>query len=138
MSASSLTLRGRRAAEALMTDRCRLEVPSLAEQTFDRSTLTTVDQPPTVLYDGPCRVRPRDQQDRVVDFGDTPTTLQSYIVSVPMSVVGISIDTQVVLTASTLDPDLLGQRMRVRLIGRGSQITARRLICELVDERATT
>ena len=132
MTAASTTLAGRRAAEALMVDACTISLPA-AGGSFDTDTGTYAPGAPTALYTGKCRVRHAGGQsgDRQVQHGEQQISLWPFVVSVPTSVVGLRPDAVVTITASALDPDLVGLVLRVRDVIQGSHVTARRLGCEV-------
>lgn len=129
MSATSAVLQGRQAAEALMVDSCTIGHPA-ASEVYDSGSdsYTTVT---TTFYAGACKVKPRDNADRQVEAGAETVTLWPFVVSVPMSVTGVQEDDVVTVTACELDPALVGTRLRVRQVAKGSFLTARRLGCEV-------
>lgn len=132
MSFTSATLAGRRAALRLMVDSCRIERRSSGAPVFDATSGTYTDPASTDLYVGPCRVRNyRQNNDRVVQFGAEPVSLWPFVVSVPIDVTGLQVDDLITITASVLDPGLNDLRLRVRDVTLGSQVTARRLGCEV-------
>lgn len=130
MSAAGATLAGRRAAEGLMTDACTVTRGG-GERTFDPATGRYVTTPGGPVYTGRCRVKPRDNADQVVEAGGQNVSLFAYVVSVPVSDVAFEVDDLVTVTSSVLDPALPGLVLRVRQVNVGSQITARRLGCEV-------
>lgn len=131
MSAASATLAGRRAAERLMVDSCTISAAS-TRGALNATTGEYDVVPGAVLYTGPCRVVPAaGNQDHVVDAGEQPVSLWPFIVSVPMSVADVTVDHEVEITSSELDPRLVGTRLRVRQVALGTHITARRLGCEV-------
>lgn len=121
--------RGRAHAVRLMTDAC----------TITRVTGTTIanngDTTPTTstIYAGPCRVRPRQTQDRMVEQGGTEVGVGDLVVSVPITATGITPGDIVTVTASTYDETLVDRVMTVLGALHGSQITARRLSCQEVS-----
>ncbi|MGZ4638674.1 MAG: DUF6093 family protein [Actinomycetes bacterium] len=128
MSATSATLAGRKAAERLMVDTCTVLRPG-DRGAYDPTTLTYASNP-TPLYDGKCRVKPTNTADRVVEFGGEPVSLFPYVVSLPIGDLVVHVDDVVTVTASALDPALVGLKLRVRDIASGTHLTARRLGCE--------
>ncbi|MEU7044937.1 DUF6093 family protein [Streptomyces varsoviensis] len=115
---------GRAAAEELMEDACRIE--RVGESTASAAGVDTA--PATVIYEGRCRVRPTARAVSTDPTGQAPTETWQYTVSVPVSVVGVRAY-DVVEVAGSADPSLKGLRLRVRSVGRGTHITARRLGC---------
>lgn len=129
MSATGATLAGRVAAESLMVDACTI-TRATAGSTFDETTLTYSGGSSATLYSGKCRVKPRDNADRVVQYGERAVSFWPYIVSVPMSVTTVELNDVITVTASALDASLVGLSLRVREVLSGSHLTARRLSCE--------
>ena len=130
MTAASATLSGRAAAEALMSDACTV-TRGTATQTFDPATGEYVTTPGAQVYSGPCRVKPRDNTDRVVEAGGQAVSLFPFVVSVPISATTFEVDDVVTVTASQLDPAMVGLVLRVKQIATGSHLTARRLGAEV-------
>jgi hypothetical protein len=143
MSASTAIRRGRRAAEALMVDSCTITRGG-GGQVFDPATGQYVTTPGETLYSGPCRVKPQNTADRVVESGGQAVSLWPFVVSVPMALepyedefgdayktVAFQVDDLVTVTASQLDTAMVGLVLRVRQVALGSHLTARRLGCEL-------
>jgi Family of unknown function (DUF6093) len=128
VSLADFTAQGQAAAAALMTDTCRIERVAESVPAGDG----TDTAPVTVIYEGPCRVRPAAQVATTRTTGPAPVETWQYTLSVPMTVTGVRAYDAAVITASA-DPALVGVRLRVRSIARGSQITARRLGCEEVS-----
>jgi hypothetical protein len=128
MSAESVTLAGRTAAEALMVDTCVISRSS-GSGTFNETT-GAYSGSSTEVYAGKCRVKPRDNADRVVQYGQEAVSFWPFIVSVPMSVTTVALDDVVTITDSALDPALFGLSLRVREVLSGTHLTARRLSCE--------
>jgi hypothetical protein len=129
VSAESTTLAGRAAAEALMVDTCVISRRGTTGA-FNETTGAYDVGASTEIYAGPCRVKPRDNADRVVQYGEQAVSFWPYIVSVPMSVTNVGLNDIVTITASELDPALFGLSLRVREVLVGTHLTARRLSCE--------
>jgi hypothetical protein len=132
VTAEAALMAGRQAAEAEMLDTCTLGQPSTTHTTDPVTGAVTYAT--TSYYSGACRVQlPNGTRgDTVQDAGERANFVQSPIVSVPMSVVGVRVGDIVTITGSQLDPDLVGTVMRVTAITRKSFLTARRLFCEEV------
>jgi hypothetical protein len=131
MTATSAAVRGQRLAEVLMTDTCTVTRPS-GEQVFDEDT-GEYTQGTTTLYTGKCRVRPMpNSSDRQVEAGDAAVEIWPFTVSLPMTATGIKASDKVTITASD-DPGLVDRVLVVRSVAFGSQITARRLGCDVQE-----
>ncbi|MFB7630688.1 DUF6093 family protein [Streptomyces sp. NPDC056149] len=122
-----LLAQGRTAAQQLMTDWCRIERSTGIDTTDDGRDVEQA----TTVYEGRCRVRPAAQAATTDKTGTVIVETWAYTVSVPLPVAGIRTGDAVQILASD-DPGLVGRRLRVRSIDRGTQITARRLACEEV------
>lgn len=120
---------GRQAAQARMTDTCTISGPD-QDGALNESTGRYDPAPGSELYAGPCRIRPTPDQDRVVEAGERPVSLRTYLVSVPIGDHGFDVDNVVRVTTCPLDPALVGVRLRVVDVPKGSHLTARRLLCE--------
>jgi len=126
MSAVSALLRGRTAAEALMLD--TITVTRLTSSVTDGETGVVTPTYSTV-YTGPAKVQRTGRQTtaRPSEVGEAEVFMSRLEVHVPVSVVGISTDDIITVTASTLDPELVGQQFHVRQESHKSFETARRL-----------
>jgi len=131
MSARSVTLRGRRAAEANMVDACVL-TRRTAPIPLNESTGIHAPGTPTTIYTGKCEVQMPQSANRNPGAGDVEWTVQALVLKLPMSVVGAQVDDTVTITASQLDPDLVGRVLKVVSLAHKSHMTARRLACEEV------
>jgi hypothetical protein len=122
---------GRSVAATLMTDSC---IVTRGDNTpvLDPATGRYVTGAGETVYNGPCRVRQRSIQDAVVEAGGAAISLWQHVVQVPVSVTDVRIEDTVTVTAISGfgDQSLIGVPLRVRTTISGSQITARRLICE--------
>lgn len=120
-------------AESLMVDACaitRLD-PDAPPPTFDPTTGQYSDPGVITVYSGKCRVSAHKTRfDRVVEAGDEPVSLVRLFVDVPVQDIAYEVDDVAHITAS-LDPAMVGLHLRIRQPEFGSQITARRLGCEL-------
>lgn len=100
-------------------------------QTYDAATDTWTSGAATTVYTGKCRVSVRDTNDRDEVAGVDPVSERDYVVSVPITVTGAAIDDTVTVTASVLDAGLVGLKLRVMGVAKGTNLTARRLNCEV-------
>lgn len=132
MNISIAVQRGRVLAESLMTDACTITEAGTGDPIYDPVTDTYQYPAVTVVYDGKCRVRPARTEDRSRDAGADVVTTRSSVISIPMDVTAVSVDAVVLITASAQDPALADTRFRVVGVTKGSQVTARRLVCEEV------
>lgn len=121
--------RAQRAAEQLMQDTCTI-TRTTASEAFDEETGTYAAGTTTTVYEGPCRVRPRDNADRVVQYGEEAVSFWPFVVSVPMGVVDAQLNDIVTITAAAHDDSLADQQLRIREVLAGTHLSARRLACE--------
>jgi len=110
-----------------MTDTCA--VAAYGPPTYDPVTGVTT-RTPTTVYTGPCRVRPgANGSAGETRVGEQETALWPFVVSLPFATVTVDLNHVVTVTASG-DPSLVGKKLRVREVARGTHITARRLGCD--------
>lgn len=129
MSALSLTLKGRKAAEALMVDTCRVE--RVTGRTTDPDTgevVTTVE----VVYDGPGKLQTQNPYPSEPNAGERVWTLAQTEVHLPMDTSGDVGTDDVVTVSSALDTASVGRTFRVRSAIRKTFQTANRLLVEEV------
>ncbi|MFJ4738707.1 DUF6093 family protein [Streptomyces sp. NPDC088775] len=118
---------GQALAEALMTDRCRIEDVPVVTTTEDGQDVTV----PVVVYDGKCRVKPASTAVVTPSVNAASQTWQ-YKVSIPLGPERLRSGLRVTITESS-DPTLIGMPLQLRNLDRGSHITARRMWCTEVS-----
>lgn len=118
--------RGRAAAESLMVDAC-----TITRTTGETTNEDTGAATPTTstVYTGKCRVQQSQLgADSVpADPAEVEVRLVAFEVQVPMSVTGVRIHDVVTVTASALDPDLVGRRFSILGLAHKTHMTARRM-----------
>lgn len=130
MTAAALTMAGRAAAEALMTDTCT--ITRAGTPTTDPDTGEVTDNPTTV-YTGRCKVQQANVQSRPQSPGEAAVLMVRREVHLPVATSGgIRAGDLVEITACPLDPDMVGRRLRVRDEHGKTFATARRLGVEEV------
>lgn len=118
-------------AESMMTDSCRV-TRSGGERTWDDATGTYTTPSATVLYEGKCRVRPRNLAVAEPDVAGRETGVLAWEVHLPVAGTGaVTRGDTVEITAAAMDPSLVGRRFTVMAPFVGS-VTARRLPVEAV------
>lgn len=132
VSITAAVLQGRAAAQALQTDMCTVTRAGAGEPVYNPATDTYTYPTGSTVYTGKCRVKPADTIDQDVAEGETVVGSRRYIVSLPAVTDGVQRNDIVAVTASVLDPLLVGSQFRVLGALKGSQLTARRLACEEV------
>lgn len=124
MSASSVLLRGRAAAEALMQDAVIVK-----RGTSSTDSETGVITPAwTTIYAGPCKVQQAAPATSPSDVGEAAVFVGQLQLHVPVNATtaGIHPDDLAEITACVLDPSLVGATFRVRGPAHKSFATARR------------
>ena len=116
-----------------MVDECTITRGG-GDPTFDPNTGTYTNTVGTTIYVGPCEVQISDGLNaQTSEAGGQVVTDRRVTVKVPMSVEGVRVDDVVTITASELDPDLVGQSFRVMTGFAKSFSTARRLQVQATD-----
>ena len=123
MSATSATLAGRRKAEALMVDTCRIK--RAGSPTVDPET-GVITPNYTIIYTGKCRLKLPVAIARPDIVGEAQQFLQHPILSVPASTTGVLVDDIVDYLTSLLMPQLVGAVFHVRGLPGQSHMTAAR------------
>lgn len=130
MTATATAARGQAFAETLMTDTCT--ITRAGSGTFNETT-GVYDTTPSTVYSGKCRVRPMAiRADHQVDAGDAAVQIWPFVVSLPLTVTTVDASDTLTITASD-DPGLVGRVLVVKSVALGSQITARRLGCDIQE-----
>jgi hypothetical protein len=126
VSVESTLAAGRRAAEQLMTSRCR--IIRLHEVALDTASLTLTDLDPSDdgVYEGPCRVKTTSLAVTTADAEGQLVAVQSSTLSLPVSVGGVRVGDRVEIVDGGPDPDLTGRRFRIAGLHAQTQATAHR------------
>jgi hypothetical protein len=123
MSATSVTLRGRAAAEALMVDTCTIVRNSNASANVETGQIIST---PQTIYTGKCRLKLPVAVARPEEAGEAQLFTQHPTLSIPATTTGVQVDDIVTITASALMPSLVGRKFHVRAIPGQSHMTAGR------------
>jgi hypothetical protein len=123
MSAATATLRGRARAEADMQDACTVQ--RVASSTSDPET-GVITPTYSTIYAGKCKVQQSRPAAAPTDVGEAEIFVGQLTLHLPMSVTGPGPDDLVTVTASALDPDLVGKVFHLRAPAHKSYLTARR------------
>lgn len=124
MSIESAILRGRAAAEAIMVDAC------VIRRKTGESTIGGVVTPTySTLYTGKCRVQVKSdsQSGQGQNVGEAYLVVERLEVQLPVTVTGLQEGDRITISASALDPDLVGRVYAVRDVLRKSHLTSRRV-----------
>jgi hypothetical protein len=130
MSATTAVLRGRVAAERLMTDTVSITRVTGSSTNSETGVVTPTT---STIYTGAAKV----QQGGVPigqprDLGEASVQLVHLQLHIPVSATGVRVDDIATVTASTLDPDLVGRVFNIRSVAHKSYLTARRMDIEEV------
>lgn len=126
MSRASVLAAGRRAAEAGFVDTCTIR-RVIGTTTDPNSGVVTPTY--STLYTGQrCRVQQRAEA-TPAEAGEAHLEILPVEVQLPMAVVGLAVDDEIVVTASAHDADLVGRVLLVRSLAHKTHATARRVGC---------
>lgn len=133
MSATSAILRGRTAAERLMVDTVTVTRLDPVATTTDGET-GVVTKVYTTVYTGKAKIQRTTRASRVTptNVGEAEVFLARLELHLPVAVLDVASDDIATVTASTLDPDLVGMVFHVRELAAKTFQTARRFGIELV------
>lgn len=131
MSAEAAVLAGRREAEALMVDSCDVTRPGESVTDPDTGDVTPSS---TAVFSGPCKVQQTISQASNPTAGEHSFTVQDSRVDFPVAAGPLKVDDVVTITASVLDPQLVGAEFRVTELFHKSMATAQRTRVEQVTE----
>jgi len=130
MGAIHLTRRGRAAAERLMVDACEIREPATVGE-MDPATGLRPETPGALMYSGKCKVQTFEAHESTPESGEHVFTVQRTQVHLPATV-EVAVDQIITVTASVLDPNLVGRRFRVAAFLHKSFATANRVQVEEV------
>lgn len=129
MSAASLILRARAAAEALMADTCVITYVN-GQVTDDYTGVVTEVR--ATRYSGPCKVQSwGGEVGNRVDSGEVSVIVQRPQLHLPVGTSGsVRHGDQVEILTCTLDPSLVGRKFIIRDEPRKTYMTAHRFTME--------
>ena len=132
----SVLTRGRRMAESRMTSTCTATV-SGGEPVWDNTQGEYVAPPPTVLYDGPCRLRLGNPAPQNADAGETTWAVDRGVLSLPIDgTANVPDGATVTITGNPHDPGMVGLVLTVLAGHFQTDSTARRLPVQVVTRDA--
>lgn len=121
-----MTLRGRKAAERLMIDACTIDRVT-GETEGAGGVLTPVYNR---IYDGKCRIQVRTRErmgGSWTSIGEAQVIIARIEVQLPLSAPEPKESDVVTMTASVLDPLMIGKQFQVRDVMMKTMLTARRV-----------
>lgn len=123
----------RQFAESLMLDTGELRGPDV-RGALNESTQQYTYTPGALKYSGKCKIQLRVSATGASPVaGDRAMAVLRYEVHLPMSTAAAAVDDWFKVTASVSDPELVGRRFRVAALVHKTHMSARRLICEEVQ-----
>lgn len=125
MSATTITLRGRAAALALMQDACT--VRHLTGSTADPETLVLTPTYTTV-YSGPCKLQQASPPANPTEVGEAAVFVGQLVLHLPVTAATalVSPDDPITIDVCVLDASLVGKVFKLRGPAHKSFATARR------------
>lgn len=119
-------------AEGRMVDACTITRGG-GEETLDPDTGVYTTPAGSTVYTGKCEIQVTDSLNaQDADAGGEIATVLRLTLKVPVSVTGVRKDDVATVTASLLDPDLVGRAFRITSGHSKTFATARRLQVEEV------
>jgi len=123
---------GRRQAESLMRDTCRITADGT--DVWDEATLSTIPGPRVVVYEGKCRLLSPYRAPTTASTPGQVQAVQLSRLSLPVyESLGVMEGMEAEYLSSESDPDLVGKRFRIAGGATQSDATARRLPVESVS-----
>lgn len=118
--------RGRALAESLMVDTCTITRTTGESTNEDTGVVTPTTED---VYAGKCRVQQSQlgADSTPADPGEAYVRLVAFELQLPMSVLGLRVGDVATITASALDPDLVGRAFNILGLAHKTHATARRL-----------
>lgn len=124
----------RTTSQSAMPDSCVVARPDYPSATLNTTTGLYDVPDPVSVYEGVCRIRPDTGTPTVTRAGDTPTTVTTYVVTVPDDSGPFEIGDVVSITVSD-DPNIANRSFRVTDVPAGSWQIDQRLRCEQLVDR---
>lgn len=119
----------RTTTESSMRDTCTITRKSSTEPTFNPVTLAYTDPAPTLLYEGPCRVRHTNAGRGAADTPGQQVTLRQYEVTLPRDTNDVLEGDVLTVTVSD-DAALIGRSLYVLAATWSAENLHRRLTLE--------
>lgn len=121
MTVQTALARGRVAAEALMIDACDIVRPTSESTSGGIVTPTT-----SAVYSGKCRIQVKQESGGGRTVGEAYLIVQRLELQLPITAAELAEGDLVTMTASALDPQLVGKTYAVQDVVRKTHLTARR------------
>lgn len=120
---------GQRAANARMTDTCRITAPGVGLGTIDPTTLARIPATPVTVYEGPCRLgRVEIPISSAAAGGEASWDTQDSVLHLPLGddTEAVAVGNTVTYLTSTANPRLVGRSFGITSIVEGTNLTALR------------
>lgn len=116
-------------AVGTMTARCTIDRDGTGDPVWDEDTGTWTQPARVVLHtDVPCRIQ-QQKQPQVADVGQQQVSTHDYLVPVPITITDVELGQQLLVTVNLDDPSLVGRRLEITDVQRGSLAWERDLVC---------
>lgn len=123
-AARAALARGRRQANALMIDTCKITFPGALVTNPDNGEVTNERR---VIYEGPCKVQSKESVSSEAEAGGHTFTVVSRTIHVPATVSGIVDGSEVEILTSVFMASLVGRVYRVEGFTPDTYDTAARI-----------
>jgi hypothetical protein len=123
MTVEGAIARARVLAEQMMVDAC-VVTRKTGETTGPGGVITPTS---STLYTGKCRVQGKPGNRQGTDVGEAYLVIEHHEIQLPMSATGLREGDQITITASALDPDLVGKVYVIRDVLAKTHLTSRRV-----------
>jgi len=132
VTAADVVVRGRQRAEKIMVDTLELRGPDV-RGALDPDTGQYATTPGALKYTGPGKIQTTDTIGNAADAAERAVMVTRFGAHLPMTAAAAAVDDVITVTASLLDPELVGRRFRVTSLVHKSLMTARRLSVEEIQ-----
>jgi hypothetical protein len=129
MTLTSLVLRGRAAAEALMVDACTVRRPTGTVTDPETGNVTPSS---SLVYEGKCKVQATQAQASNPVAGGHSFTVEDLEWQAPIGTGPFEINDVITHTVAPLDPHLVGTVYRITSLARKTAKTAQRFRVEVI------
>jgi hypothetical protein len=126
-------LRGRASAEALMTSTCTITRVTGPPGELDENGERT-PAPTATVYTGKCKVQTYEPHESAVESGDHVYTEQRYHLHLPIGAGPFAVDDEATITASPVDPQVVGASYRIAGLHNKTYATAQRLLVDQITD----
>jgi len=123
---------GRQLAARLMVDSGRISRPSTDPPTLDLDTGISSPPAPTVIHEGPCRVKARASLEQDAVSGDANVTAVRFVINWPHDIPDIHVDDIIEIVTSD-DPHIADRTFRVTSVPSKTFLIHRQIGAEVIE-----